>query len=88
MTHSPALLAAIESAVRAGQPAKLSEALHTFRSSTANLGGVRLASLIRECEANVREGSVDETASSLGQIRGEYQEFCAALLHERAPSAA
>ena len=88
MTHSPALLAAIENAVDNAQTATLSEALHTFKSSTANLGGVRLASLARECEARVREGGVAEALSFVPKIRREYQEFCAALLQERAPNAA
>jgi two-component system, sensor histidine kinase and response regulator len=88
MTHSPALMAAIENAVDSAQAATLSEALHTFKSSTANLGGVRLASLARECEARVREGGVAEALSLVPKIRREYQEFCAALLQERAPNAA
>jgi two-component system sensor histidine kinase/response regulator len=88
LTHSPALLAAIESAVQGGQAATLSEALHTFKSSTANLGGVRLASLVRECEARVREGGVEEAVPFVPKIRREYQEFCAALEQERAPNAA
>ena len=88
MTHSPALLAAIESGVQSGHATTLSEALHTFKSSTANLGGVRLAAVIRECEVSVRESGVDEAASFMPKIRREYQEFCAALLQERAPNAA
>jgi two-component system sensor histidine kinase/response regulator len=88
MAHSPALLAGIESGVQSGQAVTLSEALHTFKSSTANLGGVRLAAVIRECEVSVREGGVDEAASFMPKIRREYQEFCAALLQERAPNAA
>jgi two-component system, sensor histidine kinase and response regulator len=88
MTHSPALLAAIESAVASGHAATLSEALHTFKSSTANLGGVRLASLVRECEVRVREGGVAEAVPFVARIRREYQEFCSALQQERAPNAA
>ncbi len=88
MAHSPTLLAAIEDAVQSGEAAALSQALHTFKSSTANLGGVRLAAVMRECEAGVRDGRVDEAADFMPKIRREYQEFCAALLQERAPNAA
>jgi signal transduction histidine kinase/DNA-binding response OmpR family regulator/HPt (histidine-containing phosphotransfer) domain-containing protein len=88
MRHSPTLLAAIETAVQSSQTATLSEALHTFKSSTANLGGVRLASLVRDCEAKLRDGGAAEAASFVPKIRQEYQEFCAALLQERAPNAA
>jgi len=86
--HSPALLVAIEGAVAEGKAAALSEALHTFKSSTANLGGVRLASLTRDCEASVREGGVEAAVPLVPRIRREYQDFCAALLSERAPNAA
>jgi signal transduction histidine kinase/CheY-like chemotaxis protein/HPt (histidine-containing phosphotransfer) domain-containing protein len=88
MQHSPALLGAIEEAVADGQAAALSEALHTFKSSTANLGGVRLASLTRDCEVTVREGGVAAAVPLVPRIRREYQDFCAALLSERAPNAA
>jgi signal transduction histidine kinase/CheY-like chemotaxis protein/HPt (histidine-containing phosphotransfer) domain-containing protein len=86
--HSPALLRAIDDAVAGGQPTALSEALHTFRSSTANLGGVRLASLTRDCETGVRDGGVAAAIPLVPRIRREYQDFCAALLSERTPNAA
>jgi CheY-like chemotaxis protein len=88
MQHSPGLLAAIEAAASGMQAAALSEALHTFKSSTANLGGIRLASLTRECEARVREGGAAAAAPLVPKIRREYQEFCAALQREQAPNAA
>ena len=88
MQHSPGLLGAIESAVKSAQAAALSEALHSFKSSTANLGGVRLASLTRECEARLRDGGIAEALPLVQKIRQEYQDFCAALLRERARNAA
>jgi signal transduction histidine kinase/DNA-binding response OmpR family regulator/HPt (histidine-containing phosphotransfer) domain-containing protein len=88
MQHSPGLLSAIEAAASGMQAAALSEALHTFKSSTANLGGIRLASLTRECEARVREGGTAAAAPLVPKIRREYQEFCAALQREQAPNAA
>ncbi len=88
MQHSPSLMAAIESAVANSQAAALSEALHAFKSSTANLGGVRLASLTRECETRVREGGVAAALTMVHRIRREYQEFCTALLSEREQNAA
>jgi HPt (histidine-containing phosphotransfer) domain-containing protein len=88
MQHSPGLLAAIESAAAQMQAAELSEALHTFKSSTSNLGGVRLASLTRECEAQVRENGAAAAVPLVQKIRREYEDFCTALLKERAPNAA
>jgi hypothetical protein len=66
----------------------LQEALHTFKSSTANLGGLRLATLTKECEALVREGGIAKAAASVQRIRREYQDFCSALMRERSPNAA
>ncbi len=88
MQHSPGVLAAIENAAEQLQAEQLSQALHTFKSSTANLGGVRLASLTRECEAQVREHGAAAALPLVAKIRREYQDFCAALLRERAPNAA
>jgi HPt (histidine-containing phosphotransfer) domain-containing protein len=66
----------------------LSQAVHTLKSSTANLGGTRLATVAKECEALVREGGITQAAPLVARIRKEYQEFCAALMRERSPNAA
>src|SRR6201999_2789788 len=86
--HSPPLISAIESAAANSQAEALQIALHTFKSSTANLGGLRLATLTKECEALLREGGVAKAAPAVQRIRREYQDFCGALMQERSPSAA
>jgi len=88
LQHSPALIAAIEQAAARGQAEALQVALHTFKSSTANLGGLRLATLMKECEGLVREGGIAKAAPAVQRIRREYQDFCSALMQERSPSAA
>jgi two-component system, sensor histidine kinase and response regulator len=88
LQHSPPLIAAIESAAARHHAALLSEALHTLKSSTANLGGTRLAALAKECEALVREGGVDKAAAALKRIRREHQDFCSAIERERSANAA
>jgi two-component system sensor histidine kinase/response regulator len=88
MQHSPPLITAIELAAASAQAEALQVALHTFKSSTANLGGLRLAMLTKECEALVREGSVAKAMPKIQKIRREYQDFCSALMQERSPSAA
>jgi HPt (histidine-containing phosphotransfer) domain-containing protein len=67
---------------------ELSQAVHTLKSSTANLGGSRLAMVAKECEVLAREGGVAQAAQIVPRIRKEYQEFCAALMRERSPNAA
>jgi two-component system, sensor histidine kinase and response regulator len=88
LKHSPALITAIELAAANGNAEALQEALHTFKSSTANLGGLRLATLTKECEALVREGGVGKAAPTAQRIRREYHDFCSALMQERSESAA
>ncbi len=88
LQHSPSLLSAVESAAAAMQASALTEAVHTLKSSTANLGGMRLAQAAKECEALVREGGVAQAGPLVLKIRREYQEFCAALARERSAHAA
>jgi HPt (histidine-containing phosphotransfer) domain-containing protein len=86
--HSPPLIGAIEAAARTRNGNELGEAIHTLKSSTANLGGARLAALLRECETMVSGGKVEEAALRLQRIRSEYQDFCEALGRERSATAA
>ena len=88
LQHSPPLITAIELAAASGQVEALQEALHTFKSSTANLGGLRLATLTKECEVLAREGGIAKAAPTVQKIRREYQDFCGALMQERSENAA
>jgi TMAO reductase system sensor TorS len=88
LQHSPDLVAAIETAAANMQPEALSQAVHTLKSSTANLGGTRLAMAARECEVLVREGGITQAAPIVSRISNEHQEFCAALMRERSSDAA
>jgi CheY-like chemotaxis protein len=88
LQHSPDLVAAIETAAANMQPEALSQAVHTLKSSTANLGGARLAMVAKECEVLVREGGTTQAAPIVSRIGKEHQEFCAALMRERSSNAA
>ncbi len=88
LQHSPSLLAAIETAAANMQPEALFQAVHTLKSSTANLGGTRLSLVAKECETLVRTGGITEAAQIIWRIRKEYQDFCAALTRERSINAA
>jgi two-component system, sensor histidine kinase len=88
LRHSPDLIEAIETAAANMQADELSQAVHTLKSSTANLGGTRLAMVAKECEVLAREGGVAQAAQIVPRIRKEYQAFCAALMRERSPNAA
>jgi TMAO reductase system sensor TorS len=88
MQHSPSLIGAIEAAAHNRQQIELVEAIHTLKSSTANLGGARLTALLKECEAMANGGRVEEAAQRLLRLRAEYRDFCDALEREKAASAA
>jgi len=88
LQHSPDLVAAIETAAANLQSEALSQAVHTLKSSTANLGGTRLAMVAKECEALLREGRITQAAPVVARIGKEYQDFCVALMRERSSSAA
>ena len=88
LQHSPGLIRAIETAAANMQAEALSQAVHTLKSSTSNLGGTRLAMAAKECETLVREGGITQAGPIVLRIRKEYQEFCAALSRERSPNAA
>jgi two-component system sensor histidine kinase/response regulator len=88
LQHSPSLIGAIETAAANMQGEALSQAVHTLKSSTSNLGGTRLAMVAKECETLVREGGVTQAAPLVSKIRREYQDFCAALTRERSSNAA
>src|SRR5277367_6942299 len=83
LQHSPGLIGAIETAAANMQAEALSEAVHTLKSSTSNLGGTRLAVVAKECETLVREGRITQAGAVVPRIRKEYQDFCTALTRER-----
>jgi two-component system sensor histidine kinase/response regulator len=88
LQHSPGLLAGVETAAANKQPTALAEALHTLKSSTANLGGSRLVVATKECEVLVRNGGIKFAGPLILRICKEYQEFCTALSRERSADAA
>jgi CheY-like chemotaxis protein len=88
LQHSPSLVSAIEAAAANQQFNAMTEALHTLKSSTANLGGTRLSMTAKECEAQVRNGGPGSAGPLVARIRREYQEFCVALTRERSADAA
>jgi HPt (histidine-containing phosphotransfer) domain-containing protein len=81
------LLETIESAVQGRQPAGLGDALHTLKSSSANLGGARLTELLRQCEALVEQHAAAALAQ-LARVPAAHHEFCEALMRERSALAA
>jgi len=88
LEHSPELMAAVDAAAAAGSSADLHQSVHSLKSSTANLGGVRLAATAKECECAARHGRIEEACGLVPRVRREYLEFCEAIQRERARIAA
>jgi two-component system, sensor histidine kinase and response regulator len=88
LQHSLELLRAVEVAAANGAVGALRDAAHSLKSSTANLGGTRLAAVCKECETQAREQHLAAAAALTPRIRREYQEFRSALVRERASNAA
>ncbi len=86
LEHSRPLMQTIESAVRDRKTPGLVQALHTLKSSTANLGGSRLTALLKECESLTQEGK--PAAAQLAGLPAAYREFCEALMRRRSAAAA
>jgi two-component system sensor histidine kinase/response regulator len=88
LNHSPGMVAAVEAAAAGMQAVALAEAVHTLKSSTANLGGARLAMVAKECEVLLREGGIAQVGPLIARLRQEYRDFCIALARERSAHAA
>jgi two-component system, sensor histidine kinase len=88
MQHSPSLMDSIEAAARDARAEGLRDAVHTLKSSTANLGGTRLAALLQECETLAGQGAADAARTTLERVPAAYREFCEALARERSATAA
>jgi HPt (histidine-containing phosphotransfer) domain-containing protein len=86
LEHSLPLIETIEAAIQGRQPQGLAGALHTLKSSSANLGGARLSALLKDCEALAQPGAA--AVPQLGSVPAAYHEFCAALIRERSALAA
>jgi CheY-like chemotaxis protein len=87
LEHSLPLIETIEAAIQGREPEGLAEALHTLKSSSANLGGARLNALLKECEALTQERGA-AAVPQLGTVPAAYHEFCEALIRERSALAA
>ena len=79
LSSTPNLLAAMREAESGGDPVKLKTAAHSFKSSSANLGAVRLAGVCRELETLGRAGSTEGALPLIRQVEEEYRRVCELL---------
>ena len=79
LDRSPSLLGDLGSAVQGGDCRQVQEAAHSLKSSSANVGALRLAACCGELEALGRAGTVERAAGVYADIEREYRAACAEL---------
>ncbi|MBU5613271.1 response regulator [Geomonas azotofigens] len=73
LASTPALLQTMREAESGGDAEKLKAAAHSFKSSSANLGALRLAGVCMELESLGRAGSTQGALPLLHQVEEEYR---------------
>ena len=71
LDSSPQLLRAMQEAVEQGDASALERAAHSLKSSSANIGAMRLAELSKELEAMGRNNTLGVAASLVSSLEGE-----------------
>ena len=69
----PGRLAAVEQAVKDGNPKTIESAAHAFKSGAGTVRATVLADALRELEAAGRSGNLTGVAGLVEQIRAEYE---------------
>ncbi len=82
LENSPGLLSTLQQGVKTGEAEKIRQSAHSLKSSSANLGAVRLAEVCRQMEHCGRNGKVEKAAELLSGLEMEYGQACAALRRE------
>jgi signal transduction histidine kinase/CheY-like chemotaxis protein/HPt (histidine-containing phosphotransfer) domain-containing protein len=72
----------IRDGVAAGDADAVSRAAHQLKSSSAQVGAVRLSAVSKELEAHAREGSFAEVTALLESFEREFEAACEALASE------
>jgi HPt (histidine-containing phosphotransfer) domain-containing protein len=84
LADGPELLQTMRGSIGTGDDTALLRAVHKLKSSSANLGAVKLAELCKALEAQAQAGQLGETESSMAQIDGEFARVQAALTQQSA----
>lgn len=83
LQETPQLLQLLRSASGRGDANGVQQAAHTLKSSSANLGGTRLAEMCQEVESLARSGEIPKARLLITRIEIEYRRVRAALKGER-----
>ncbi len=79
LDNSAKLINALAAAFVTGDAARVFQSAHTLKSSSANIGAVRLSNMCREVEAAGRAGRLDGLEANIEGIKLEFNAACDAL---------
>ncbi len=79
---TPILMETMEQAIRDGDTAVLHEAAHSLKSSSANLGAMKLSVACSELEELAEQEQTDSAEELLKFVEVEYQQTCTVLNRE------
>ena len=79
LEDSPKLLGQIQAAIADGDSAALVTPAHTLKSSSANLGALRMSEIAKRMEKSARAGDVAGPAAETGTLTAEFTRVQAAL---------
>ena len=82
MREAPHLLEKLSAAVRQGDAGVIYQTAHSLKSSSANVGALTLAELLRQLEAMAKESSLNQAPAILARISREYERVSTALQFE------
>jgi HPt (histidine-containing phosphotransfer) domain-containing protein len=81
-SHTPKLVEALREAASTGNIGALQNAAHSLKSSSANLGAGRLATLCKEIEMKARANDVEDPWTRVAEVGAEYDRVRVALEEE------
>ncbi len=87
LENSPELMGAIETGRDRNDCAAMASAAHSLKSSSANMGALRLSALARSLETTAREGDVDAASAGFETMIPVFIATCSALRLELAADA-
>ena len=73
MAHVPQLMGEIRAGIEARDLSQVIRPVHSLKSSSANVGAMRLSSVAREMEEDARTGEQDKVIAGLAGLEHEYE---------------
>jgi signal transduction histidine kinase/CheY-like chemotaxis protein/HPt (histidine-containing phosphotransfer) domain-containing protein len=78
-THTPDVLESLRAAAAQGDAPALRDSAHSLKSSSANVGAMKLSELCRELEVQARSNNLDDSKLYVTKIEAEYERTEVAL---------